>query len=80
MQLWLLLCTLGMLLLVGLAVLAQWALDTNWAFLAVLAVELPVGATVYWVSLDSAVSRGIRDREKMISALSKGPAPIGFGS
>ncbi len=79
MQLWLLLCSLGMFLLLGSAFLAQWALDSNWALLGVLAVEFTIGLIVYRVALDSAVERGLRDREQLIDALSKGSSPIGLG-
>ena len=78
-QLWLLLCSLAMFVLLGSAFLAQWALDSNWALLGVLAVEFIIGLIVYRVALDSAVERGLRDREKLIDALSKGSAPIGLG-
>jgi ABC-2 type transport system permease protein len=80
MQLWLLLCSLGMFLLLGSAFLAQWALNSNWALLGVLAIEFVIGLIVYRVALDSAVERGLRDREQLIDALSKGSAPIGLGS
>ena len=79
MQLWLLLCSLIMFLLLGTAFLAQWAFNSNWALLGVLAIEFMIGLVVYRVSLDSAVERGIRDRERLIDALSKGSAPIGLG-
>jgi ABC-2 type transport system permease protein len=79
MQLWLLLCSLAMFVLLGSAFLAQWALDSSWALIGVLAVEFIIGLIVYRVALDSAVERGLRDREKLIDALSKGSAPIGLG-
>ena len=79
MQLWLLLCSLGMFVLLGSAFLAQWALDSNWALLGVLVVEFVIGLIVYRVALDSAVERGLRDREQLIDALSKGSNPIGLG-
>jgi ABC-2 type transport system permease protein len=79
MQLWLLLCSLTMFLLLGLALLAQWAFNSDWALLGVLAIELMVGLVIYYVALDSAVGRGLRDREQLIDALSKGAAPIGLG-
>ena len=79
MQLWFLLCSLVMFVLLGSAFLAQWALDSNWALLGVLAVEFVIGLIVYHVALDSAVERGLREREQLIDALSKGSAPIGLG-
>ena len=79
MQLWLLLCSLMMFLLLGLAFLAQLAFGRDGALLGVLAVELLIGLVIYYVALDSAVERGLRDREQLIDALSKGAAPIGLG-
>jgi ABC-2 type transport system permease protein len=80
MQLWFVVCSVGMFLLVGFAFLARWALQTNWALLAVLLVEFGIGLIVYRVATQSAVERGLRDREKLLEALSKGPSPIGLGS
>lgn len=79
MQLWLLLCSLGMFLLVGFAFLARYALGTNWALLGVLLFEFVIGLIVYRFATESAVQRGLRDRERVIEALSKGPSPIGLG-
>ncbi len=79
MQLWVLICMIGMAVLVGFALLARWALDTEWAFLGVLLLEFAVGVIVYRVATDSAVERAERDRERMIDALTKGPSPIGLG-
>lgn len=80
MQLWLLLCSLGMFVLTFFAFLAQWALDSHWALIGVLALEFAVGLIVYCIALDSAVQRGVRERERIIEALSKGASPIGLGS
>ena len=79
-QLWLLGCSLGMIVLVGSAFLARWALGTPWAGLAVLGVELLIGLIFYKIALDSAVERGRRDRERLIGALSKNASPIGSDS
>ena len=76
-QLWILLCTIGMAVLVGFAYLARWALDSDWALLGVLAFELVIGYVIYRVSLDSAVARGLAERERIIDALSKTTSPIG---
>jgi ABC-2 type transport system permease protein len=76
-QLWILLCTIGMGVLVGFAYLARWAFDSDWALLGVLLFEFAVGGVVYKVALDSAVERGMRDRERMIDALSKISSPVG---
>jgi ABC-2 type transport system permease protein len=75
-QLWILLCTIGMAVLVGFAYLARWAFDSEWALLAVLLFEFAVGYVVYRVALDSAVQRGIAGREKMIDALSRTSSPV----
>ncbi|HZS57483.1 MAG TPA: hypothetical protein VFA65_23995 [Bryobacteraceae bacterium] len=81
MQLYLLLAAMGMCVLVGFGFLARWALDTNWAMLGVLAVELIIGYIVYRVAMDSAVEKAIDRREQVIDALSKGPgaAVLGIG-
>ncbi len=77
MQLWVLACTLGMAVLIGAALLARWALDSPWAFLGVLAVELVVGLIVYKVATDTALERSSTERERMIDQLSKSAAVIG---
>ncbi|MGA8028986.1 MAG: hypothetical protein WB992_17740 [Bryobacteraceae bacterium] len=79
MQLWFAICSLGMFALVGFAFLARWALDSSWAFFGVLALEFAIGLVVYRVAMDSAVERGMRDREQILEALSRGPAPVGLG-
>jgi ABC-2 type transport system permease protein len=76
-QLWILICTIGMAVLVGFAYLARWAFNSEWALLAVLLFEFGIGVVVYRVALDSAVERGMRDREGMIDALSKTSSPVG---
>jgi ABC-2 type transport system permease protein len=75
-QLWLLGCSVGMFVLVGLAFLARWALESDWALIGVLAVEFAVGLVVYAVSIDSVIERGIRDRERILQALSKTSSPV----
>ena len=79
MQLWFLLSSAGMFLLMAFAFLAQWALDSHWALVGVLALEFAIGLIVYRIALDSAVERGLRERERIIDALSKGASPIGLG-
>ncbi|MBV9764604.1 MAG: hypothetical protein JOZ48_07140 [Acidobacteriaceae bacterium] len=79
MQLWFALCSVGMLVLMGFAFLARWALQSNWALLGVLLVEFLVGVIVYHVASESAVERGMRDRERILETLSRGSAPIGLG-
>ena len=79
MQLWLLLCSLGMFLLIGFAFLARWVVQNNWALLGVLLVELLIGLIAYRIATQSAVERANREREQIIEALSKGPSPVGLG-
>ena len=77
MQLWVLACTIGMAVLVGFAYLARWALDSEWALLGVLLFEFAIGCVFYKVALDSAVEKGVAERERIIDALSKTSSPIG---
>ncbi len=79
MQLWLLGCSLGLFVLVGFAFLARYALQSDLIFLAVLAFEFGVGLIVYRLGLESAVSRGIRNREAIVQMLSKSGSPISLG-
>ncbi len=79
MQLWFALCSVGMFLLVGSAFLARWALQNNWALLGVLSIEFVIGLIVYRIATQSATERGLREREKLLAALSKGPSPVGVG-
>jgi ABC-2 type transport system permease protein len=80
MQLWILLCSLGMFVLVGFAFLARWALDSEWAMPGVLAVEFAIGVIFYRVATQSGVERAVREREQLLEALSKGPSPVGLGT
>jgi ABC-2 type transport system permease protein len=76
--------TQGMLLLlyplallpVFLAYLARWALNSEIAFLAVLAIAAAIGAAVYWIGLDSAVIAAGRNREKLLMALTQSEGPV----
>jgi hypothetical protein len=52
-------------------------LDSDWALLGVLLFEFAIGSVVYKVALDSAVERGMQDRERIIDALSKTSSPVG---
>jgi hypothetical protein len=74
-----LLAALGMFVLVGLGLLARWALDADWAMFAVLSVEFIIGFVVYRVATQSAIEKGIQGREHLIDALSRGPASAGLG-
>ena len=61
---------------VVLAYVARWALDSEWAFLAMLALAAAIGGVVYWIALDSATIAARRKREELLSELSKGDGPI----
>ncbi len=75
-QVWLLVSSLGIALLLGFAFLARYAFETNWAFLGVLAIEFAIGIVVYRIAIDSAVARAFKGREKMMEALSSGASPL----
>jgi hypothetical protein len=79
MQLRLMATTLGMFVLLGFAFAARWALQTNWALLGVLAFEFGVGVIVYRLATESAVARGMHERERILDDLSKGASPISYG-
>jgi ABC-2 type transport system permease protein len=64
---------------VALAFLARWALDSELAFFAVLAVMGALAAVVYWVAMESAVAAASDRRERFIEALSSGSGPISAG-
>jgi ABC-2 type transport system permease protein len=78
-QLILLACYVCMAIPIGLAFLARWATDQDWTFFAVLAFDIFAAAAFYFVSLDSVIAKGERNREQLIDALSKGSDPIGLG-
>jgi ABC-2 type transport system permease protein len=75
--LWLLVCFIVMAIPVGLAFLAQWAFNSDWAFLAVLSIDLIVGLIVYKLATETAVERAERGRERFLDALSRGTELIG---
>jgi hypothetical protein len=79
MQLRLTATSLGMLLLLGFAFAARWAVERNWALLAVLAFEFLIGLIVYRLATESAVARGTRERERILDELSKGASPVSYG-
>lgn len=79
MQLWFLLCAIGMYILVGFPFLARWALQSDWALFGVLLLEFAIGIIVYRIATESAVQRGLRDRERLMEALSKSGSPISVG-
>jgi ABC-2 type transport system permease protein len=76
-QLWLLMTTFGMFLLVGSAFLARWATDQDWVLLATLGFEFLVGLVVYQIAMESTVERLNSRREQMMAELSKNTSPMG---
>ena len=69
-QSWMLLSSLGIGVLLSFAYLARYALGTNWAFLAVAAIEFGIGVIAYRIATDSAVERATRGRERLLETLS----------
>ncbi|MBS1859491.1 MAG: hypothetical protein JST11_29220 [Acidobacteria bacterium] len=61
---------------VGLAYLARYALASTLAFYVALAAAAAIGAMVYWIAMDSAVSAAAARRERMIADLSVGEGPV----
>jgi len=76
-QLWLLVCALGMFVLVGFAFLARWASDRDWVLLAVLSFEFLVGSLIYKMATESTLIHALANREYIVMELSKSPAPLG---
>jgi len=64
------------LLPVFLAYLARWALNSELAFAAVLAIAAVIGGIVYWIGLDSAVIAAGAKREQLFAALTQSEGPI----
>jgi ABC-2 type transport system permease protein len=64
------------LLPVFLAYLARWALNSELAFAAVLAIAAAIGGAVYWIGLDSAVTAARVKREQLMMALTQGEGPV----
>jgi hypothetical protein len=79
MQLWFLLCGIGMYALVGFAFLARWAFQSDGVLFGILLLELVIGIIVYRVATESAVQRGLRDGERLLEALSQGASPVNAG-
>lgn len=71
-QVWMLLSSVGVALLLSFAYLARYALRSNWAFWAVAAIEFGIGVVVYRIATDSAVERAMRGRERLLEVLSGG--------
>lgn len=66
------LCSIPVLLAFG----ARYALDSQWALYGAVVLCTLVGAMLYWVALDSALTVAHAKREEIIAALSKGEGPI----
>jgi ABC-2 type transport system permease protein len=64
------------LLPVGLAYLARYAFDSEWAFAIVLTMAAAVAAIVYSVALTSAAAQAARLRELLIQDLSRSEGPV----
>lgn len=75
-QFWLFGCMIAAALLIGFGFLAGWALDSDWATVAVLAGELGIGVLLYRFSIESAIKHTITRREELLTALSKSGAPV----
>jgi ABC-2 type transport system permease protein len=64
------------LLPVVLAYLARYAFDSPLAFWVALVFAAAIGATVYWLGLESAVKTAGRRREQILQDLSQGDGPV----
>jgi ABC-2 type transport system permease protein len=64
------------LLPVALAYVARFAFQSQLAFVLVLAIAAIIGATVYWMATESAVSAAKSRREQILRELSKGDGPL----
>jgi ABC-2 type transport system permease protein len=60
----------------GLAYLARYAFESQWAFFGVLAFDVVAGLIAYKIALDSAVQASERIKETMLAALARGDGPI----
>jgi ABC-2 type transport system permease protein len=67
------------LLPVFLAYLARYAFDSNWAFGIVLGFAAILGAALYGMAMQSAVSRAATRREEFLGELSKSEGPVVAG-
>jgi ABC-2 type transport system permease protein len=75
-QLWMLGCSAAACVLLGAAYLAGWAANSAWATIAVLLLEVGIGAIAYRFSVESAVEKVGREREAFLSALDKSSSPV----
>jgi ABC-2 type transport system permease protein len=75
-QLWMLGCAACACVLLGAAYLAGWATRSDWAIIGVLIVEIGIGAIAYRFSVESAVERVYRERERFLGVLDKSSSPV----
>jgi ABC-2 type transport system permease protein len=61
---------------IGLAYLAEWALESTAAFYGALGVIALIAGAFYWVALDSARDAASARRERMLEALAQGAGPV----
>jgi ABC-2 type transport system permease protein len=61
---------------VGMAYVARWALQSQLAFVLVLAIAAMIGAVIYGIALESATHTAHRRREQILQALSAGQGPV----
>ena len=64
------------LLPMGLAYGARYAFDSELAFYVLLAFAAGLGAVVYWIALESAVSAAERRKEQILTELSRASGPV----
>ena len=61
---------------VGLAYLARYAFDSSVVFYATLGLAAAIGAVVYWIAMDSAVTTALQRRERIIQDLAAAEGPV----
>jgi hypothetical protein len=75
-QLWMLGCSASAVALLAAAYFAGWAANSAWATVALQVLELLVCAVAYRISVESAIERVSRDRERFLTALDKSSSPV----
>ena len=61
---------------IGLAYWGRYVFKSDFVFFALLLLAGIIGAVIYWVSMDSAVSLSLERREQMIASLSQSDGPL----
>ena len=64
---------------VSLAYLARYAFNSETVFGLVLGFAAAIGAVVYWIAMESAVTTAVARREQIIQHLSRGEGPVASG-